>query len=353
MFGKMINHYYYGKAGKGDFRKEDLPSNRWQLFWEMLRVRFSALVRMNAMTLIAFIPMILVIASHFMTFLNGVNLTAELTTIVQDAGVVFEEGMDVDAYHNLVTEALLAADRTQEEADFIINFNMRDFINTLLLRVFLFLVPCIAITGPVQAGMAYVTRNWARDEHAFVWSDFKDAVKDNWKQGLVVSFITGLMPFVVYVCWVFYGNLANMNGAIFVLPQILVAVLVLVWFMAVTYMYPMMVSYKAGIGTIIKNSFLMAIARLPYTVGARLVMLLPAIIAVLLFSFSNLGMYGMLALAAYYLIVGNALARFVYASVTNAAFDRLINIHMEGVQVDRGLSLEDDDDEDEEENLQA
>ena len=39
MFGKMMNRYYYGKSGKGDYTKEDLPQTRWQLFWEMLRVR--------------------------------------------------------------------------------------------------------------------------------------------------------------------------------------------------------------------------------------------------------------------------------------------------------------------------
>ena len=41
MFGKMFNQFYYGKSGKGDFRKEDRPKNRWQLFWEMLKIRFS------------------------------------------------------------------------------------------------------------------------------------------------------------------------------------------------------------------------------------------------------------------------------------------------------------------------
>ena len=43
MFGKMMNNFYYGKSGKGDFKKEDLPRTRWQLFWEMLRIRLSAL----------------------------------------------------------------------------------------------------------------------------------------------------------------------------------------------------------------------------------------------------------------------------------------------------------------------
>ena len=50
MFGKFMNNYYYGKAGKGDYRKEDLPRTRWQLFWEMLRVRFSGLVQLNLIT---------------------------------------------------------------------------------------------------------------------------------------------------------------------------------------------------------------------------------------------------------------------------------------------------------------
>ena len=37
------------------------------------------------------------------------------------------------------------------------------------------------------------------------------------------------------------------------------------------------------------------------------------------------------------------------ASYTNAVFDRFINAHMEGVQINRGMaSDEDDDDEDEE-----
>ena len=49
MFGKMMNRYYYGKSGKGDYTKEDLPQTRWQLFWEMLRVRLSGLVRLNLM----------------------------------------------------------------------------------------------------------------------------------------------------------------------------------------------------------------------------------------------------------------------------------------------------------------
>ena len=61
MFSKLMNSYYYGKSGKGDYRREDLPKNRWQLFWEMLRIRFSGICRINLMTCVAWIPTMIVL----------------------------------------------------------------------------------------------------------------------------------------------------------------------------------------------------------------------------------------------------------------------------------------------------
>ena len=37
LFGNMMNNYFYGKAGKGDYRIEDMPQNRFQLFGEVLK----------------------------------------------------------------------------------------------------------------------------------------------------------------------------------------------------------------------------------------------------------------------------------------------------------------------------
>ena len=76
--------------------------------------------------------------------------------------------------------------------------NPGDLVDSTLFKVLIWLIPCIAITGPFTSGLSYITRNWARDEHAFIWSDFKDAVKANWKQGLVLSAITSVLPMLVY-----------------------------------------------------------------------------------------------------------------------------------------------------------
>ena len=73
MFGKLMNSFYYGKSGKGDYRKEDLPKNRWQLFFEMLRIRFSALIRLNLMYMIVWLPAMIVLMMGAMSLLSSVT----------------------------------------------------------------------------------------------------------------------------------------------------------------------------------------------------------------------------------------------------------------------------------------
>ena len=318
MFGKFMNNYYYGKSGKGDYQKDDLPRTRWQLFWEMLRVRFAGLFRLNIVSVIAWLPAMYVL----------IQLMSNLFNI---AGVAQTVEMDPSA-------------ATPEQLELV--QNLRPLYNSVIMRSLLLLVPAIAITGPFQAGMAYVTRNWARDEHAFVWSDFKDALIGNWKQSLVISFITGLVPLIVYVGYQFYGDMGQQN-MLFVVPQMLTAMLGLVWTLALVYFYPMLVTYKLNLRTLLRNAFLLSIGRLPQTAGARLVMLVPTLLALAVSWFiPAYTIYALMVLAGYYLLIGNALARFVYASLSNAVFDKFINTRLEGVQINRGLAKEEDIDED-------
>ncbi|MBR3743205.1 MAG: DUF624 domain-containing protein [Clostridia bacterium] len=334
MFGKMMNNFYYGKSGKGDFRKEDLPKNRWQLFWEMLRVRFASLCRLNLMTIAAWLPMIILIGYCVTTLFNVLMIRGQYDAYVAngDIGELTEEQISL----------LSTMDLDQW---------MVDMAFSLLSTFCLWAIPCIAITGPVQAGLAYVTRNWSRDEHAFIWADFKDAVKENWKQGLGVSAITSVLPIIMYVGYQFYGQQAQ-TSLFFMVPQMLILMVGVVWALSLTFLYPMMVSYRVSFGQLIKNSVVMAIGRLPQTVGIRLIMLLPTIICLVIFMFTG-SLITLLVLAIYYVLIGFAMARFVYASFTNGVFDRFINSHMEGVEINRGLAKEEDlDEEEEEENTQ-
>ena len=294
MFGKMMNSYYYGKSGKGDYRKEDLPKNRWQLFWEMLRIRFAGLIRLNLMYAVTWLPVIFVSLFSFMALYSGAT---------QVENVVF--------------------------------------------AWLVILIPCILITGPFTAGISYVTRNWARDEHAFIWSDFKDAVKENWKQALGISAITSVMPFILYVCWTFYGQMSA-QSYFFIVPQMLATVMSLVWFMSLIYMYPLMVSYKLKFKDLLRNGILLAIGRLPQSLGIRLLSWIPVAIAAVVAEYFQQPPWAMLGILLYYLLIGFGLSRFIAASYSNAVFDRFINSRIEGAPVNRGLSQEDDDEDDDE-----
>ena len=338
MFGRMMNNFYYGKSGKGDFKKEDLPRTRWQLFWEMLRVRFAALFRLNLMTVAVWLPMIIVLGSLVTNLISVVNVEAQYQMYLEDGTLTesfTEESLKAIEQMGVTDMASMNALSTQAVAD-------------VIFRTLLLLIPCIAITGPVQAGLAYVTRNWSRDEHAFIWADFKDAVKDNWKQGLGVSLITSVFPIIIYVGYRFYGEQAAGGSMFFMVPQMLMLVIGAVWALALVFMYPMLVTYKVTFGQLIKNSIIMAVGRLPQTVGIRLILLVPSAACIAAFFLTG-SPIAMLVLGAYYILFGFAFARFVGASYTNGVFDKFINSHMEGVQVNRGLASDEDDEDEEEE----
>ena len=333
MFGKFVNNYYYGKSGKGDYNPEDLPRTRWQLFGEMLKVRLSGLCRMNLIYVLPWAPTILVIAMLVMYVLTmGAAPTVAETMVGADGQV---------------TTQIVQMEMTAEEQEALLSQQV-SLLPGMVTMTLLLLIPCITITGPWTAGVAYVTRNWARDEHAFMWSDMKDAMKENWKQALVISFITSLMPILAYLGWDFYGGMAAQNW-LMVIPQGLTLMIALIWFCAVTYTYPMMVTYRMSLKVLLRNSLLLCIGRLPQSVGVRLLLCLPMALTLVL-TFLTGSIWVLLIAFAYYVLIGFTLSRFVTASFTNAQFDKYINSRIEGAQVNRGLAEEDDEEyEDEEE----
>ena len=140
------------------------------------------------------------------------------------------------------------------------------------------------------------------------------------------------------------------QNILFIVPQMLTVMLGVLWMLGTFYFYPLIVSYQLSLSMLLKNGLLLAVARLPQTAGLRLVLLIPSLIVVFVTWFMpSSALYALMALAAYYLLIGNAMARFVSASFSNAVFDRFINSKIEGVQTNRGLvNPEEVDDEDEE-----
>lgn len=341
MFGKFMNNYYYGKSGKGDFRKEDMPETRWQLFFDTLKTRLSGLCRLNLMYAVIWLPLMIVLMINLTTIFSNLNM------------ISFIKQNNYAAYVQQMQDSESEVSITEEEYNELAqaDTDVSGYLDSSIMKILLWLIPCIAITGPFTAGVSYVTRNWSRDEHAFIWSDFIDAVKANWKQGLVVSSITSVIPIITYIGFKTYGQMAQ-TQILLMVPQMLILVLAIIWFISVTYMHPIEVTYDLKIKGVLKNGLLLGIARLPLSVAIRLLHCVPVVIGGLLCWFWN-PIYGLLFLGAYYFLIGFSLSRFVTASYTNAVFDKYINSHIEGAKVNQGLKEPEDDDDDPDETIDS
>ena len=313
----LFDRLYYGKAGKRDYSEMDMPKTRVSLFFLVLKDHFFDLIKVNFLQLIFWIPFIL---------WSNINLTA-IQSIDADAVMAVEGGA-----HQLTS-----------------------LLSSYLIVYLIGLIPCIAITGPSTAGAAYIMRNWARDQHAFLFSDFKDAFKGNWKQALLTSAITSVIPVLAYTAVVFYGEMASSNLAM-IIPLIVVLSATLMWALMLALIYPMMIGYELKFTALVKNAFLMASARLPQIAFARILTFIP--IAILLggLLIGHMGM--VIGALVYYIFFGFALSRLIYASFANGVFDKYLNPHIEGAPMGLGLRphteeddiLDDDDDEEDEED---
>ena len=299
-FGNMMNNYFYGKAGQGDYTVESMPQNRRQLFGEVFKVRWSALFGVNLLYMIAWIPALIWI------FMNVI-------TILTMFGTEGSTGTAQDFY-------------------------------SMVLFFLVILFPCIAITGPFKAGMAYVLRNWARDEHSFVLSDFWDAVKANWKQALGVSIIDGILPLVLFVCWYYYGSMIN-SSLLFMLPMGLVFLVALIWLLAHSIIHSMLVTYDLKFKDLIRNAVLLTMAKLPHMLLIKLITLaLPVIAVALSLLIPSIQMYVMLIAVLLYIFYLPAFNNFIHAATANWLCETFLNPKIDGARTDIGLRPENWDD---------
>jgi len=283
-----MNKYYYGNAGKADYTPDQLPTNRTSLFFEMLKIRFGGMIIMNLVMIVAALPALI---WSWATF----------------------EVLQLDA------EAIKAGAAAA------------NIINGRLATYCVILVPCLMFYTFFMPGVMYILRNWARDQHTFTISDFKDAVLSNWKNSLLLGFVNGLSLLITYIGYTVYGSMAAAGGAFWYVPQMLLVVICCIWWMANLLIVPMMVTYDMDFRTLAKNSVIMALGRLPWTLlfwGGSIA--IPAAIALFI-------PYGVAIVGSLYALLALAITHFIYASYANSCFDRYLNPRIKGAKVGMGL----------------
>ena len=158
----------------------------------------------------------------------------------------------------------------------------------------MYVVPLpLVLLSPFTAGLTYVTRNFSREEHAFIWSDFWSAVKNNWKYFLLNGFVIYLMYVIQSFAMIYYYNNAAHNAFLYV-PFWLCIVISVVFLFAQYYIPVMFVTFDLKFGQIYRNALIFVLAgffrNLLITVilaaliiGILLVPIMPLTILILLF----------------------------------------------------------------------
>ena len=292
---RFFKNYFYGRPGQRDFTEQDLPTNRFQLFREVLKVRRGNMVGLNFLYLLCWIP------TALWSFLNLVQLTA-------------------------IAEGL--SDAT---------------LGDLLFSYLLVLFPLIAITGPFTMGVSRVMRNWARDEHADTFGDFLAGVKENWKQGLLYSLICGALPLLVFICVNFYTGMLQASP-LFYLPLAVTLIVALLWSLSAQLMPALIVSYRLRFTGVVRNAVLMTLAVLPKAIGVKLITLAIPAILLLLMQFVPAAMrWAVPAALVLYAVFWLSFNRLILASYSNACCEKYLNAKIEGAGVNIGLRDENGD----------
>lgn len=126
----------------------------------------------------------------------------------------------------------------------------------------LYVVPIpLILLSPFVAGLTYITRNFAREEHAFVFSDFKDAIKTNWKPFLLNGIFLYVAYLVLSFSMIYYYNQSVVNW-LFVFPFSLCLLLMVVLIFCQYYIPIMIVTFDLSLRKIYRNALIFSVAGL-------------------------------------------------------------------------------------------
>ncbi|MBQ7900938.1 MAG: YesL family protein, partial [Clostridia bacterium] len=217
----------YMKEGPG-VPKNAKEKHRFFLFFELFGRKFTKLIQLNILYLITLVPMLFGLFSSLMVNPN-----------------IYSDGV-------LNVQVMASQPLIQFSGNVI---GMIVFVLSLF------------IAGPATAGFVYVIRNFQRQEHAWVFSDFFEHFRKNFKQATIVAFIDAAVYFLLYVAFVFYAFMVkDVNPAMAQISPLLLAVVCMITIIYTWmhyYIHVMMVTFDLKIKDIMRNAMLFAIGKLP------------------------------------------------------------------------------------------
>ncbi|MBE5750528.1 MAG: hypothetical protein E7346_06660 [Clostridiales bacterium] len=300
----LIDRMLLGKEKSEGYARAQLPSNRWELFWDIFKGRFWKLVIINLLMLLFFIPLVALIFFRYIALVNyGV-----LYPFNQGFGVGYAAATSLVGYSENI----------------VFNVNM-------LMYLFLPIVSCIAAVG--ISGGAYVIRNMVWTEGIFVANDFWRGVKQNIKQMLIIALTYSLVFYFTMLSVAMCEQSIAMGADhkwMFVVSEILSYSLLALYSIMTFHMITMSVTYDIKFRQLLKNSFLLTIGMFPQNIFFLALGALP-------FIFLLFGRFMQTLGIMLILLFGLSLIFLVWTDFCQWSYDKFINDKVPGAQKNRGI----------------
>ena len=304
----LITRLMEGKEKSEEYARSTLPTNRWQLFFDIFKGGFGKIVKVNLLTILFFVPLIAVILFYML--------------LVESNGIIYPFGANLGVGYP-------AAPMQQGIAELL------SVQNSFTLYAGLILTGFIAAVG-LSGGM-YVVRNMVWTEGIFVTNDFWRGIKLNYKNALqTVLFFTitlllagTMLRFAEFSIVV--ENLTGFNLVMMRISQGASYVLIALAAMMSLWMLALGVNYKLTFFGMIRNSFLLTFATIPQTIFFMVLAFLPYVCFLIGSSlFLTIGI-------VLVLLFGISYALLVWLDFAQWVFDKYVNPKIKGAKVGRGI----------------
>ena len=300
----LIERLMLGKEKSEGYARAQLPSNRWELFWDIFKGRFWKLVIINLLMLLFFIPLFALLFFRS----NAIANLGAMWPFSQPFGVGYQAPPTMQGFSEQII------------------FDVNTFIYLLL--------PIVSIFAALGvAGGAYVIRNMVWTEGIFVANDFWRGIKQNFKSILIIA-LTFSLVFYISIVSVSMCDRMIVAGIgkkwLFVVSKIVSYMVLVVYAVMCMHMITMSVTYDLKFRHLIKNSFLFTIGLLPHTAFFLFLGALPLIITAFGGFFSMIGI-------VLILLFGLSLLLLIWTNFCQWAYDKFINDKVEGAKKNRGI----------------
>ena len=302
--GGLINRIMLGAEKSEDYARNSLPSNRWELFWDIFKGRFGKLVIINLLVLLFCIPLVALILFRYVALINY-GATYPFSTCF---GVGYMASFNVVGYAESI----------------VMQVNMVTYLLMPLAVMFM----AIGI-----AGGAYVMRNMVWTEGVFVTNDFWRGIKTNFKQMLLIGLCFSLVFYVTVLAISFCQQNIAVGSSLkwlFIIMEILSYVILVGFSIMTLHMVTMCVTYNVKFKQLLKNSLMLTVTLAPFNLFFVVMGLIPFILLMLGGFFLIIGIIMCL-------LLGVSLMLLVWTDYSQWIYDKFINDKVPGAKKNRGI----------------